>query len=56
MAYSEARMIIICKKIYGDKIKGDCAIDPGRAKSLNATEKYHKLYFGEINTGVWVNK
>ena len=55
MAYSEARMIVVCKKIYGDKIKGDCATDPVKAKSLNATEDYHKLYFGEI-TDVWVKK
>jgi flavin reductase (DIM6/NTAB) family NADH-FMN oxidoreductase RutF len=48
MAYSEARMIIVCKKIYSDPIKPDCAAEPETVKSLSATKDYHKLYFGEI--------
>ena len=56
MAYEEARMIIVCKKIYGDKIKEECATpDQAKAWYFNGSKDYHKLYFGEI-TAVWVKK
>lgn len=45
--FDEARLTIICKKIYADFIKKDCFID----QSLDSNYKdkdYHKMYIGEI--------
>lgn len=55
MAYEEADMIIICKKMYSDPLHSEGAADPEQVKKLAATKDYHKLYFGEI-LGVWLKK
>jgi len=56
MAYSEANLIICCRKIYGDKMAEENAI-PELSKEwyFNGSKDYHKIYFGEI-VAVWLKK
>ncbi len=56
MAYTEANLIICCRKIYGDKMAEENAI-PELAKEwyFNGSKNFHKLYFGEI-VAVWIRK
>ncbi len=54
IAYQEARMIIVCKKIYADRTRPECRF-PATGAVSKPDDKYHKLYFGEIVT-VWVKK
>jgi len=54
--YLESKLIICCKKLYGDKIAEENAV-PEQAKEwyFNGSKTYHKLYFGEI-VAVWQKK
>lgn len=56
MAYQEAKLIICCKKIYGDKMAEENVV-PELAKewNFNGSKSYHKIYFGEI-VAVWERK
>lgn len=47
MYFEEARMVIICKKIYADDLKPDNFIDKSNAEKWY-NDDYHRLYFGEI--------
>lgn len=53
MAYVEARMIVVCKKIYAERTKAESWV-PAKASPTDP-EKVHKLYFGEI-ISVWIKK
>lgn len=45
--FEEARLVLICKKIYADFVKPDCFLD--KSIDLNYPQKdYHKMYVGEI--------
>ncbi len=54
MAYTEARMIVQCKKIYADRTRAECWFPP-KGETSRPEDGAHKLYFGEI-VGVWVRK
>ena len=47
MYFEEARLVLICKKIYADDLKEDNFIDKSNAEKWYNND-YHKLYFGEI--------
>lgn len=51
MAYTEAKLVLVCKKIYADTVKGEFKFPPNKEKA----EHTHKLYFGEI-ISVWQKK
>lgn len=52
MAYAEARLIVVCKKIYADKTQNENRFPP---KETPEGAEFHKLYFGEI-VSVWMKK
>lgn len=56
MAYREARLIICCEKIYGDKMK-EANASPELSKEwyFNGSKNFHQLYFGKI-VSVWLKK
>ena len=53
MAYAEARMIVVCKKLYAERTKAENWFPPKNAPA--DPERVHKLYFGEI-VSVWIKK
>ena len=55
MAYEEAKLIIACKKIYGDKLEATNASNLEPNPWFFKGAGYHKLYFGEI-VGIWIKK
>lgn len=48
IAFEEANLVLVCRKLYADEIKPECFID-GDADEKNYPEKdYHTLYIAEI--------
>lgn len=45
--FNEAKLVIVCKKIYGQFLDPSCFIDK-TISGLYKNEDYHKLYIGEI--------
>jgi len=56
VGYTQADLIICCKKIYGDKMAEENA-EASQKKEwyFNGSKDYHKMYVGEI-VGVWIKK
>ena len=46
--YEEAQMVLICRKVYTDMLKSECAVDNDLAQKNNPSGDYHRLYVGEI--------
>ena len=46
--FEEASMIVICKKIYAQKMSADCALTDEIKKHYAEDEPYHTVYVGEI--------
>ncbi len=53
IAYTEARIVLECKKIYGTKIKSEDFIDKTIDKQVYPKKDYHKMYIGEV-VNIWV--
>jgi flavin reductase (DIM6/NTAB) family NADH-FMN oxidoreductase RutF len=53
IAFTEARIVLECKKIYGTKIKTEDFIDKDIDKQVYPKKDYHKMYIGEI-VNIWV--
>ena len=46
-AFEEARLVILCRKLYAQDLRPECMIDP--AVDSNYPQKdYHRMYIGEI--------
>ncbi len=54
-AFSEARIIIECKKIYADFIDEKSFIDASLVPSVYPEKDFHKMYIGEI-LNCWVKE
>ncbi|MCL2098275.1 MAG: flavin reductase [Bacteroidales bacterium] len=52
VAFGEARVIIECRKIYGDFLQPEAFIDGSIAENIYPQSDYHKMYVGEI-VNVW---
>lgn len=46
-AISEARLILICRKLYAQDMKEECFLDPALLSHYKAKD-YHRQYIGEI--------
>lgn len=46
--YEQADLVLICKKIYRDVIKGSCILDKKIDSSMYPEKDYHTAYIGEI--------
>lgn len=47
--FTEARLVLICKKLYYQDISPDHFVDP-QIDSLYPAKDYHRMYVGEITT------
>ena len=45
--YAEARLALLCRKIYYQDISPDCFLDP-RINDMYPQKDYHRMYVGEI--------
>jgi flavin reductase (DIM6/NTAB) family NADH-FMN oxidoreductase RutF len=48
IAFSEAKLILECQKLYAQKLDGNSFIDKALAKKVYPAEDYHMMYIGEI--------
>lgn len=46
--YQEARLVLVCKKIYAQDMKPECFLDPTADETHYPNHDYHRLYVGEI--------
>lgn len=46
--FAEARLVLECRKVYAQDLKGENFIDPEFDSRFYAAKDYHKLYVGEI--------
>ena len=46
--FSEAKLVILCKKIYRAPLKEECFFDPGIAEEHYPEKDYHDMYVGQI--------
>ena len=46
--FKEARLVLICKKLYSDMVKRECFVDGEFAEKMYPDGDLHKLYVGEI--------
>jgi flavin reductase (DIM6/NTAB) family NADH-FMN oxidoreductase RutF len=47
MYFSEARLVLFCRKIYFQDISPDCFLDP-KIDEMYPQRDYHRMYVGEI--------
>ena len=47
VGFKEARLQMICRKIYADDVSPECFADPGLEANY-PNKDYHRIYFGEI--------
>jgi flavin reductase (DIM6/NTAB) family NADH-FMN oxidoreductase RutF len=45
--FAEARLVLLCRKIYFQDISPDCFLDP-KIEDLYPARDYHRMYVGEI--------
>lgn len=55
IAFTEARLVIECKKIYGTKLKAEDFIDKSIDKLTYPKKDYHKMYIGEV-VNIWIKQ
>ena len=48
VAYSEARLILVCRKLYSDSIKENGFIDSAVSDANYPQKDFHQMYIGEI--------
>jgi flavin reductase (DIM6/NTAB) family NADH-FMN oxidoreductase RutF len=48
VAYEQARVILVCKKLYVGAIQPDGFLDPALAETNYPNKDFHKVYIGEI--------
>ena len=46
--YEEAELVIICRKLYVQRLEEDCFIDKGIIEACYPEKDYHYMYIGEI--------
>ena len=46
--FEEARCVIICRKLYGQKMELSCFTDPSVEQKNYPNKDYHKMFVGEI--------
>jgi len=46
--FKEARLIIVCRKLYSQEMKEECFIDSSIADKCYPNKDYHTMYIGEI--------
>ncbi len=49
---AEARLVLVCRKLYADDLKEDCFLDPALLSNYQAKD-YHRFYVCEIEQA-WV--
>jgi flavin reductase (DIM6/NTAB) family NADH-FMN oxidoreductase RutF len=47
MYFSEARLVLLCRKLYFQDISPDCFLDP-KIDDMYPQRDYHRMYVGEI--------
>ncbi len=48
IAFKEARLVLLCRKVYTDMLKKECFVDQGIAAEHYPAEDFHRAYVGEI--------
>ena len=48
VAFEEANMIIVCRKLYGEALKPECFTDTKLEGSIYPEKDYHTMYVSEI--------
>jgi flavin reductase (DIM6/NTAB) family NADH-FMN oxidoreductase RutF len=48
VAFREARLILVCRKLYAQDLGGDNFVVPGIDGTIYAQKDYHRWYVGEI--------
>ena len=48
MAFEEAELVLVCRKLYADDIKPECFIDRSCDTSCYPERDYHTMYIAEI--------
>jgi len=46
--FDEAKLVLVCRKLYAQDLKAECFIDSAVAKAHYPSEDYHKMYVGKI--------
>ena len=46
--YDEARLVLICKKVYRQDMTPDCFVDDSPIKDFYTAGDYHRMYIGRI--------
>ena len=46
--FAEARLVLVCKKLYSDFIKPECFVSEDLDRQNYGAKDYHKFYVGEI--------
>jgi flavin reductase (DIM6/NTAB) family NADH-FMN oxidoreductase RutF len=46
--FEQAELIIECKILYSDAMKGKCFLDKSLIKSIYPDRDFHRLFFGEV--------
>ena len=46
--FEEARLVLVCKKLYSDKLKKECFLDNTISETVYPTEDFHNMVYGEI--------
>ena len=48
MTFEQARMVIVCKKLYADFLNPKAFVDGSLVSEIYPTSDFHKMYVGEI--------
>ena len=48
VAYEQARLVLVCRKLYADSIKPECFMDTGLDEKNYPNKDYHQMYIAEI--------
>ncbi len=46
--FAEAETVLVCRKLYADKIHPECFVDPTLDGQIYPAKDYHSFYVGEI--------
>ncbi len=46
--FQEARLVLVCRKLYEDELKHECFLDQELDDSVYPQRDYHKVFVGEI--------
>ena len=48
IAFKEAQLVLVCKKLYADTLKPECFLDRETERKCYPEKDYHTMYIAEI--------